>query len=79
MDGTDRIWVINADGSAAHAITPKTLVASWPVWSPDGKQIVFQGAKGTDNDLYIIPADGSKAPVDLNPDSQHNAFDAAWW
>jgi len=80
-DGTDRIYVMNADGSNPLAVSPATLIASWPAWSPTGSQIVFQGKTGptTDVDLYLVPADGSKAPVDVHPDPAHNAFAPAWW
>lgn len=78
-DGTDRIYVMDADGSNVRAVTPSSLVASWPAWSPDGTKLVFQVTKSSDSDLYVGPADGSAAPVDITPDSSHQAFDAAWW
>lgn len=78
-DGTDRIYVMNADGSDVQAATPASLVASWPAWSPDGTEIIFHVIKGSDTDLYVMPADGSAKPVDLTPDPSHNALDAAWW
>ncbi len=77
-DGTNRIYVMNADGSNIQALTPTSLSAAWPVWSPDGSQIAFQVAKGSDTDLYVMPAAGGTAK-DITPDSGHQAFNPAWW
>jgi dipeptidyl aminopeptidase/acylaminoacyl peptidase len=37
------LWVIDADGSAAQQLTSVQAQALFPVWSPDGKWIVFSG------------------------------------
>ena len=40
-DGTDNIWVMNADGSDARAITrSKEQMYGSPSWSPDGRYLV---------------------------------------
>jgi Tol biopolymer transport system component len=77
-----RIWVARADGSGAHPITagPDDFR---PVWSPDGKHILFQrGYK-----LWVVGADGRGAhklvgwrhgaidnPAAWSPDSRRIAF-----
>ena len=39
--GGDNIWVMNADGSNAHAVTKETFrLLNSPAWSPDGEFIV---------------------------------------
>ena len=70
---------MDPDGSNVQAVTPASLAAAWPAWSPDGKQLVFQVTKGSDTDLYVMPADGSASPVDITKDASHPAFDPAWW
>jgi WD40 repeat protein len=47
--------VVNPDGSITQAV-PKGL--SQGSFSPDGKQILFQGSKG----LYVTPVDGTGQP-----------------
>jgi len=39
--GSSQVWVMNADGSNAHAVTKLAVEASGIVISPDGKKIVF--------------------------------------
>jgi Tol biopolymer transport system component/imidazolonepropionase-like amidohydrolase len=40
-DGTDNLWVANADGSGAHRITSEVDFAlSSPEWTPDGRYLV---------------------------------------
>ena len=70
---------MNADGSDPAAITPTGLAASWPAWSPDGSQIVFQVTKGTDRDLYLVGSSGSGGPADLTNDPAHDDFFPGWW
>jgi Tol biopolymer transport system component len=57
--GEVRIVVMNADGSAKHAVTP-TLAhpgdrAPTAVWAPDGQRIAFWD----DFAIYVVNADGS--------------------
>jgi Tol biopolymer transport system component len=62
------IWVVNADGTGATALTHLSISASIePRWSPDGTKILFHsgrpsngadGAAGTSN-AWIMDADGN--------------------
>jgi TolB protein len=58
------LFIINADGSALHQLTPWDLNAGGlrPDWSPDGKLILFRkivGTKEHHGDIYTIHPDGS--------------------
>lgn len=75
--GLGDLVVANRDGSQARVI-----IAGWSppdyTWSPDGKWIAYAIDDNDFNrDVYLIPADGSAAPVNLSrhPD-QDNA--PAW-
>ena len=59
--GTDQIWVCDADGSKAAAITSmhRSTTGS-PRWSPDGRTIVFDSNVSGGFQVYTIGADGGK-------------------
>lgn len=60
--GEVRIVVMNADGSAKHAVTPKLAhtgdgwVTVTAAWSPDGRRIAFDYHYA----IYVVNADGSE-------------------
>jgi TolB protein len=67
------IGLLNVDGKPAngHAITPWSNLGSYPAWSPNGEEILFQagdetpidltdaGSAGHTSDLWIVRPDGS--------------------
>ena len=60
--GKSSLWVMNGDGSDQHRLTPRDFV--WnelsPVWSPDGKRILFQADRDFpvgNRELYVMNAD----------------------
>jgi tol-pal system beta propeller repeat protein TolB len=54
-DGNLEIYVVNADGSGQRRLTRSTARESHPVWSPDGRRIVFE----RNWQLWVMNADGS--------------------
>jgi eukaryotic-like serine/threonine-protein kinase len=81
--GSKEVWTANADGSGQTQITfyNGPAVGS-PHWSPDGRQIVFDGYAGGSSDIYLIPAAGGKA-LRLTTDSGNEvrptwAHDGQW-
>ena len=64
------IWVVNADGSSPHPLQiapgcggplsdPESFGCYSPSWSPDGRWIVFVRSAGSEENLWIVNADGS--------------------
>ena len=64
QDGIRGLYVMDDDGSNVQRLTAEWS-DSWPVWSPDGRQIAFNrymgnGPKGRQIiDIYIINSDGT--------------------
>ena len=53
---TSDIWLVDIDSGSSTRLTSEG-VNNWPVWSPDGKRIVF--ARPASEQLVAIAADGS--------------------
>jgi eukaryotic-like serine/threonine-protein kinase len=55
------VWVLDtARGSATKLTSDGT--AQYPIWSPDGRRILYGSAKGGKFGIYSIAADGSGSP-----------------
>ena len=58
------IYIVDTDGGLARQITTNPAYDTDPLWSPDGKTIVFASYRNKSKDIYKIPAEGG-APVRL--------------
>ena len=88
FDGTGSIWVMDADGSNAVALTDDVATNSQPAWSPDGGWIAFSSSRDGNLELYLIHPDGTgltrltttpqdhEENPDWSPDGRWIAFDA---
>jgi Tol biopolymer transport system component/imidazolonepropionase-like amidohydrolase len=56
------LWLLPMRGGEARRLTPDTLEARQPAWSPDSESIAFQGygADGTWH-IYVVPRGGGDA------------------
>ena len=54
------IYVVNTDGGTAVQITSNPAYDSDPIWTPDGKSIVFSSYRDADKDIYITSAGGGE-------------------
>ncbi len=56
-----QIYVANADGSGAKAITDSPSINTSPSWSPDGKRIAFVSSRGGSPQIYVMASTGGAA------------------
>ncbi|HEV8564004.1 MAG TPA: hypothetical protein VGR41_03765 [Actinomycetota bacterium] len=62
--GTADVWIMEADGTNAHALSSGPSWDGWAQWSPAGDQIAFvrtaaPGGKSSPSGLYVMKPDGS--------------------
>jgi len=77
------IWTVAPDGSGlARLSTDPAVSASEPAWSPDGQQVAFVAANGTDRNISVMDADGTggmqvdtAVSHDIAPDWQEDSVD----
>ncbi|MBS1707133.1 MAG: PD40 domain-containing protein [Armatimonadetes bacterium] len=52
------IWTVPTQGGTARRLTVHPATEDNPVWTPDGKSIVFTSNRFGGNDVYVMTADG---------------------
>ncbi len=72
------IWVGDERRKVINRLTPDAIDATNPVWSPDGKRIVYSTEAGGSLGIYVQEADGSRAAQMLLSEPQR-AFIATDW
>lgn len=70
------VYTMNADGSDVKKITNFKTICTFPVYSPDGRKIVFRRDVGRNSEIFVANVDGTN-PVNV---SNSPAFDGwvAW-
>jgi eukaryotic-like serine/threonine-protein kinase len=72
------LWRSKPDGSQKIQLSSPPLVAGWPRWSPDGKQIAFfDYSVGKPGRTYLVSADGG-SPQQLLPEDPDSQRDPDW-
>jgi Tol biopolymer transport system component len=76
VDLQGSLWIVPARGGTAKRITDYFNDARQPVWSPDGKSLVYFAYRDGNYDLWMISADGTgqKKLTDGMSDDREPAF-----
>ncbi|HEX9006403.1 MAG TPA: S9 family peptidase, partial [Bacteroidota bacterium] len=79
------LWIVGADGSGLRRLTAHPAADRHPVWSPDGKWILFESTRSGSSQIWMTSPDGKEVrqltsiaggasePV-LSPDGRTLAF-----
>jgi tricorn protease len=59
------IWTVNVAGGKAARLTVNPAYESRPYWSPDGSAIAFATDRWGNDDICVMPSDGSAPPKRL--------------
>jgi Tol biopolymer transport system component len=83
--GQTSIFVAHADGRGGHAITPPSVHASRPRWSPDGKLILFYTTDkddlklGRSANVDVVRPDGTGLrPLTHDTGGTVQSYEASW-
>lgn len=57
--GTSSLWLANADGSEARALTQSTREDMGPVWSGDGQRVFFASTRTVRPAIFSVARDGT--------------------
>lgn len=72
LDPNGEIYVMNADGSGQTRLTDDGGNNGRPLWSPDGKMILFDTDRSEPAEVYVMNADGSGQTNLTRNDLTHN-------
>jgi TolB protein len=80
FDGRSRLWISGLDGSNLRKVSslgnPAAAVTDVePVWSPDGRKIVYRSIDGSTSDIWVVQADGAY-PIKLTANGAENGHPA---
>ncbi len=56
------IWLVSSQGGEARRLTANPAADRHPVWSHDGKLLAFSSDRYGNDDVFVMPADGSAPP-----------------
>src|SRR5262249_6082466 len=74
-----QVYVMNADGSGAHAVTPPAIEGSGPDWSPTGKLITFtSNCCRPGSNIYVMHPAGTGIRQLTNTPFPNNSFQSAY-
>lgn len=53
------LWVVSSSGGTPRRLTVMEVVDRTPAWSPDSKQLAFEGKSGDQTQIWLVNVDGN--------------------
>jgi Tol biopolymer transport system component len=77
--GSNKVWLINADGTGLRALTRADVELHHPVWSADGSQLVVWDPTLPGSRIYNVRDAPAAGPLTTLPSMSQGAFLANHW
>lgn len=78
-DGTDHIYLMNADGTGVAKVTTTGPSNGRPTFSPDGRRIAFSSARNGRGNIYTMNIDGTDIKRITSPAQGDDSFPMWSW
>lgn len=72
------VWIYDVEGDGTKRLTFDPAIDAVPVWSPDGKTILFSSGRKGGFNLYLKPEDGSQEEKIISGDDGEDKYPNAW-
>jgi eukaryotic-like serine/threonine-protein kinase len=72
------VWIYELQGNGMKRMTFDPAIDATPVWSPDGKQLVFASGRNQTFDLYLRNTDGTQEEKPVEQEEGHDKYPTAW-
>ena len=72
------VWIYDVQGNGRKRMTFDPAIDATPVWSPDGKQLVFATGRNQVFDLYLRNTDGTQEEKPVEQEAEHDKYSTAW-
>jgi len=72
------VWIYSVEGEGTKRLTFDPAIDAVPIWSPDGKQLLFSSGRKGGFNLYLKPTDGSQEEKIIPDDEGEDKYPNAW-
>jgi Tol biopolymer transport system component len=76
--GNQDVWIYDLQSETTKRMTFDPAIDAMPVWSPDGKRVVFASSRKQTFDLYLKTTDGAQEEKAIEAAAGEDKFPSAW-
>jgi eukaryotic-like serine/threonine-protein kinase len=72
------VWIYDLQGGSTKRMTFDPAIDAMPVWSPDGKRVVFSSSRKQTFDLYLKATDGAQEEKAIEAAPAWDKYPSSW-
>jgi Tol biopolymer transport system component len=72
------VWIYDLQGGGTKRMTFDPAIDAMPVWSPDGKRVVFSSSRKQTFDLYLKATDGAQEEKAIEAAPAWDKYPSSW-